>query len=251
MKSQLQWINIEFKCFFRNFITIFFTLIFPPLFLILFGEIYGNNPTPMFDGLGTVDASLPAYICMILCVTGIMSLPLSLTSYREKKILKRFKATPTTPAQIIVAQIVVNLLMTVIGAILLVIIARLRYSAALPANLLNVAIAFLLGVLCIFSMGFVIASVIDNSKAATAIANVVYFPMLFLSGATIPIETMPDTVQSIAKFIPLTHAVEMMKGAWAGKSLLNFGTQILVLLAIIVVCITVSILSFRWDSDNV
>ena len=180
-----------------------------------------------------------------------MSLPLSLTSYREKKILKRFKATPTTPAQIIVAQIVVNLLMTVIGAILLVIIARLRYSAALPANLLNVAIAFLLGVLCIFSMGFVIASVIDNSKAATAIANVVYFPMLFLSGATIPIETMPDTVQSIAKFIPLTHAVEMMKGAWAGKSLLNFGTQILVLLAIIVVCITVSILSFRWDSDNV
>ena len=96
-----------------------------------------------------------------------------------------------------------------------------------------------------------IASVIDNSKAATAIANVVYFPMLFLSGATIPIETMPDTVQSIAKFIPLTHAVEMMKGAWAGKSLLNFGTQILVLLAIIVVCITVSILSFRWDSDNV
>ena len=93
MKSQLQWINIEFKCFFRNFITIFFTLIFPPLFLILFGEIYGNNPTPMFDGLGTVDASLPAYICMIFCVTGIMSLPLSLTSYREKKILKRFKAT--------------------------------------------------------------------------------------------------------------------------------------------------------------
>ena len=136
MKSQLQWINIEFKCFFRNFITIFFTLIFPPLFLILFGEIYGNNPTPMFDGLGTVDASLPAYICMIFCVTGIMSLPLSLTSYREKKILKRFKATPTTPAQIIVAQIVVNLLMTVIGAILLVIIARLRYSAALPANLM-------------------------------------------------------------------------------------------------------------------
>lgn len=94
-------------------------------------------------------------------------------------------------------------------------------------------------------------AIIDNSKAATAIANVVYFPMLFLSGATIPIETMPDTVQSIAKFIPLTHAVEMMKGAWAGKSLLNFGTQILVLLAIIVVCITVSILSFRWDSDNV
>jgi len=229
----------------------FFTLIFPPLFLILFGEIYGNDPAPMFDGLGTVDASLPAYICMIICVTGIMSLPLSMTSYRENKILKRFKASPTTPAQIIIAQIAVNLLMTVIGAILLVIIARLRYSAVMPENVLNVIVAFLLGVICVFSMGFVIASVIDNSKAATAIANVFYFPMLFLSGATIPIETMPDTIQNISKFIPLTHAVEIMKGVWHGKSLSDFETQIVVLIAITVVCITISLLSFRWDSDNV
>ena len=251
MKSQIQWIIIEFKCFFRSFVTVFFTLIFPPLFLLLFGEIYGNEPSPLFDGLGSMDASLPAYICMIVCVTGIMSLPLSLISYRENKILKRFKATPTTPTQIIVAQIVVNLLMTLVGTILLVIIARLRYSAILPENVLNVAIAFLLGILCVFSIGFVIASVIDNARAATAVANVVYFPMLFLSGATIPLETMPDAVQDISQFIPLTHVVQIMKGAWSGAPLSDFGGQIFILLAIASVCTTVSIFSFKWDSDNV
>lgn len=250
MKSQIQWITIEFKCFFRNFITVFFTLIFPPLFLILFGEIYGNDPTPLFDGIGTVDASVPAYICMVVCVTGIMSLPLSLTSYREKKILKRFKATPTTPVQIIVAQILVNLLMTIIGAALLVLIAEWRYDINFDGNVFGVGIAFLLSVLCVFSIGFVIASVINNSKAATALANVVYFPMLFLSGATMPLETMPDSIKDIAEFIPLTHAVKLMKAAWTGKSLLDYSTSIIVLSAITVVCIIVSVVFFRWDSDR-
>lgn len=250
MRSQLQWIIIEFKCFFRNFISVFFTLIFPPLFLILFGEIYGNDPTPLFDGVGTVDASVPAYICMVVCVTGIMSLPLSLTSYREKKILKRFKATPTTPMQIIVAQIMVNLLMTVIGAILLVLIAKWRYDISFYGDILQVGIAFLLSVSCIFSIGFVIASVINNSKAATALANVIYFPMLFLSGATIPIETMPDSIKDISKFIPLSHAVEVMKATWNGKSLLDYSTEVIVLSVISVVCIIISVVFFRWDSDN-
>lgn len=250
MKSQLQWINIEFKCFFRNFISVFFTLIFPPLFLILFGEIYGNDPTPLFDGVGTVDASVPAYICMVICVTGIMSLPLSLTSYREKKILKRFKVTPTTPIQIIIAQILVNLLMTVIGACLLVGIAKWRYDISFNGHIWQVAISFILGVACIFSMGFVIASIINNSKAATAVANVIYFPMLFLSGATIPIETMPDTIKDISKFIPLTHAVEIMKATWNGKSLSDYATEIIVLSAISLVCIVLSVVFFRWDSDN-
>ncbi|MBO4471191.1 MAG: ABC transporter permease [Clostridia bacterium] len=250
MKSQLQWVSVEFKCFFRNFISVFFTLIFPPFFLLLFGEIYGNDPTPMFDGVGSVDASLPGYIGMVICVTGIMSLPLSLTGYREKKILKRFKATPTTPMQIIVAQIVVNILMTVIGSILLVLIAKWRYNVHFDGNVFQFALAFLLTVLCIFSMGFVIASLMDNSKAATALANVIYFPMLFLSGATIPLETMPDGIRNIANFIPLTHGVRVMKGIWNGKPLSGYLTEILILTAISAVCIGISVAFFRWDSDH-
>ena len=249
MKSQIQWFAIEFKCFFRNFTAVFFTFIFPVLLLVLFGEIYGNDPTPLFDGLGTVDASVPAYICMVICVTGIMSLPLSLTSYREKKILKRFKATPTTPIQIIVAQILVNLLMTVIGSVLLVLVAEWRYDISFDGNILYVGIAFLLSILCVFSIGFVIASVINNSKSATALSNVVYFPMLFLSGATMPLETLPDSIKEISEFIPLTHAVKLMKAAWTGKSLLDYSIEIIVLGSIAIVCIIVSLVFFKWDSD--
>ena len=52
---------IELKLFLREPVGCFFTLLFPPLLLLLFGSIYGNEPTPMFGGRGTVDVSLPAY----------------------------------------------------------------------------------------------------------------------------------------------------------------------------------------------
>lgn len=250
MKAQLRWISVESKCFFRNFPSVFFTLVFPPLLLFVFGEIYGNEPLPLFNGMGTMDASVPAYICMVICVTGIMSLPLSLTGYREKKILKRFKATPTSPIQIIAAQIIVNFFMSVIGSLLLVFLAELRYNISFSGNLFHVILAYVLSVLSIFSIGFFIASFIKNSKAATAIANVIYFPMLFLSGATIPIETMSETIKSISNYIPLTHAVVIMKATWHGASLLNYKKELIILSAISVVCIFLSSVCFKWDTDN-
>lgn len=239
----------DFDSLLRNFVALFFTIIFPPLLLLVFGEIYGNDPLPMFDGRGTMDVSVPAYICMIICVTGIMSLPLALAEYREKKILKRFEATPISPVQIIIAQIFVNLLMTVIGSLLLVILGKVLYDVSFEGDVLQVGLAFLLSIVNTFSIGFFVASFISNSKAATAVANVLYFPMLFLSGATIPVETMPDTIKKISRFIPLSYAVEIMKGTWHGDSLKAYGKEILILSVIAVICMVLSAICFRWESD--
>ena len=249
MRSQFQWISIEFKCFIRNYTAVFFTLIFPPLLLVIFGEIYGNDPLPMFDNLGTIDACTPAYICMVICVAGIMSLPLSLTGYREKKILKRFKASPASPWQIIVAQIIVNFLMTMVGTILLLLIAKFRYEITFSGNVMQVLLAYLLCVISVFSIGFFVASIIHNAQAAMAVSNVIYFPMLFLSGATIPIETMPDTIKDISKYIPLSYAVDLMKSTWQGGKIFDDATSIIVLGSIAIVCIAFSLLFFSWDSE--
>lgn len=56
--------------------------------LLLFGGIYGN--TPIYDGadVGTMDISVPAYAVMIMGVTGLMSFPLTLSGYKEKKSIR-------------------------------------------------------------------------------------------------------------------------------------------------------------------
>ena len=80
-----QLLICEYKLFFRNFINAFFCLLFPPAMIVLFGGIYGNSPSIEYDGKGMVDVSLPAYFALIISVTAIMSVPMTLSEYREKE----------------------------------------------------------------------------------------------------------------------------------------------------------------------
>ena len=71
MKSLLKMTWVEAKLFLREPVGAFFTLAFPLMMLFLFGSIYGNEPTPMFGGRGTIDISVPSYTAMIVATTGL------------------------------------------------------------------------------------------------------------------------------------------------------------------------------------
>lgn len=239
--------GFEMKLFSRNFMNMFFLLAFPTLMILLFGGIYGNEPNEVFGGFGTVDVSVPAYSGLIMSVTGLMSLPLTLCEYREKKILKRYRATPLRVIYVIVSQVCVNCLMTIIGMLFLIIVAKVFFNLTFIGNVFEVIIIFILSMLSIFSIGFLIASVAPNMKSANAIANLVYFPMLFLTGATIPLEIMPEFMQKISNILPVTHAVNAMKDVWLGKGLANAWINILVLIIVLIICLIISLKTFRWE----
>jgi ABC-2 type transport system permease protein len=246
-KIMLKLTAFELKLFSRNFVNMFFLLAFPTLMLLLFGGIYGNEPNELFGGFGTVDISVPAYSGMIISITGLMSLPLTICEYREKKILKRYKATPIEPIYVIISQIVVNLLMTIVGMVLLFIIAKGVFNLRFQGNAIAVSAVFLLSALSIFSIGFLVASLAPNMKTASAIANLVYFPMLVLTGATVPIEILPSFMQKIAQILPVTHVVEAMKTAWLGDGFSSTWTNLLVLAGVLLVCLVLSLKLFRWE----
>lgn len=247
MKTLSEITYIEFKLFLRTFMNVFFSLVFPSMMLLIFGGIYGNEPSELFNGYGTVDVSVPAYTAMIIAVTGIMSLPLAVSGYREKKILKRLKATPINPTYILVSQILINLIMTFVGMIILFIVGKILFDLHFMGDVFEMSAAFLLSTLSMFSIGFVIASFAPNMKFATAIANIVYFPMLFLTGATLPLEIMPDVMIDISKAIPLTYAVEFLKGIWLGKDWTDFTKEIWILVGILAVCTAISVKKFKWE----
>jgi len=237
----------ELRLFSRNFINMFFLLVFPALMILVFGGIYGNEPQEIFGGFGTVDISVPAYAGMIISITGLMSLPLTLCEYREKRILKRYKATPIEPIYVILSQIMVSALMTIVGMIFLIIIAKAVFDLRFEGNIAAVLAVFLYSTLSLYSLGFLLASLAPNMKAATAIANLVYFPMLFLTGATIPMEILPEFMKKIAQVLPVTHIVEAMKTVWFGGSIASAGTNLLVLTGFLVVCSAISLRFFRWE----
>lgn len=129
---KLTW--TEVKLFLREPMAAFFTLAFPLMMLFLFGSIYGNKPTPFFGGYGFVDVSVPAYTAMIIATSGLLSLTISMASYREQGILRRLRATPLRPQAILGAQVIVIFLITLLGMVLLVIAGRLVYGLRFEGN---------------------------------------------------------------------------------------------------------------------
>lgn len=241
--TKTTWVELKLKL--REPVGTFFTLVFPVLLLFLFGSIYGNEPSPFLGNRGNVDSSVPGYIAMIIGTTGMIGLPIALSVYRENGILRRFRATPLTPITILSAQVLVNLAIALVGMAFLIIAGLFIYDLTLPEAPFSTLLAVIVSGLSFLSVGFVLASLMPTATAAQAVGMALYFPMLFLSGAGLPRQLLPQSLVDFSQFLPLTHVVTLLQDLWFGNGW-NV-TALLVLAGITVVATAVSIRTFRWE----
>jgi len=238
---------MEAKLFLREPMSAFFTLVFPLMYLFLFGTISGNEPTPQFGGQRTIDASIPGLTAAIICITGLMSTTMTMSTYREKGILRRLRTTPVNPLIVLVAQVIVVFAMTALGMLLLVAAGKLVYHVRLGGNAFSLLGGFILSSLSFFGIGFVLAGIMPTVRSAWVVGMVLLYPMLLLSRAFFTVELLPAAVQKVSAFIPLTYVVNLLRGLWAGeawgKHLLDVG----VLAGMLLVGIIVSAKTFRWE----
>ena len=247
MRALTKYTWTEIKLFLREPIGAFFTLVFPLMMLFLFGTIYGNEPSEYFNGYGSVDVSVPAYTAMIIGTTGIIGLTITMSTYREKGILRRLRVTPLRPQVILFAQVTVFFLMTLAGMLLLILAGNVVYNLRFDGNILSVVLAFVLSSLSFFSLGFVLAAVLPNARTAQVVGMAIFYPMLFLSGAGMPLEILPEGVRNFSKFLPLTHVVTLLRGLWIGDAWSQHNTEVIVLLGLLVVGVLISVKTFRWE----
>jgi ABC-2 type transport system permease protein len=247
MKSFWKLTLAETKLYFRFPIAAFFTLALLPMVLLLLGAIFGNEPGPQFGGVGFLDYAVPGFIALVIAISAVMSLPMSLTTYRERGILRRYRATPVSPAAILGAQLVTHFAMTILGMLLLILIGRLLFNLKFTGDTLGVLAAFTLGCLSFFSVGMVLAGIFPNTRVGTIIGNVILQPMVYLSGVTIPREVMSKGVQDAIQFNPLTHVVTLLQGMWRGDAWAAHQTEVLVLGAVFVAASLLAVRVFRWE----
>jgi ABC-2 type transport system permease protein len=238
---------IEIKLFLREPMAAFFTLVFPLMMLFLFGSIYGNKPTAFFGGVGYVDTAVPAFTAMIIATSGLLSITIQIASYRERKILRRLKATPLRPHAVLIAQVVMIFLMTALGMVLLIAAGKWVYGLRFSGNPVSVFFAFLLCSLSFFVLGFVLSGLLSTARTTQIVCMVIFYPMIFLSGAAIPLEVLPGTLRNVARALPLTHVVTLLRGLWKGNGWENHLLETIVLSALLVLGLLISARTFRWE----
>ena len=242
-----QLLKCETKLFLRNFINAFFCILFPPVMILLFGSIYGNTPSSEFMGRGMVDVSVPAYFALIISVTAFMSIPMTLSEYREKKILKKYMTTPLRKTDILIALLIINLITTLLGIVLLYITAKIQYSIKFEGNFIIFALCLLLSICSMYSFGLLLSNLGKTIKTTNTICYCMFFPMLFLSGATIPKEIFPVSVLNVSKVLPLSYVVDVLKNTWIGDDFKDLWFGILFLSVTLVVCTVLNQRLFKWE----
>ncbi len=238
---------MEFRLFFREPAAAFFTLILPLMFLILFGTIYGNEPTPFLGNFGYVDISVPSYGALIIATAGLMNIPILIASYREKRILWRFRATPVHPLAILAAELTVALAMSFLGMLILVVFGKLLYHLQFVGNVFWVVLAYAICSIVFLALGFALACLAPTARTAQVVGMVLFFPMLFLTGASIPREVLGPKIMAFGKYLPLSPVVTILRGLWTGASPGQFLKEWAYLLVLFVAGIGFSAKYFRWE----
>ncbi len=245
MNSYLAQAAINLKLTFRDRTVIFFNYLFPLVFFFIFAQLFHAEQG------GAIIQVLTMVLNIGILGSGFFGAGIRAVQDREANILRRFKVAPISAAPILVASLVTGLLNFLPSAVLMVLLAHFIYGMEMPERWLSLLIFVSIGALAFRSLGLVIASVVNSMQESQIVIQLLYFPMLFLSGTTIPLNVLPNWVQIVAQFLPATHLMTGMQAILArNESLAQNASAVGALLLTIVLATFIGVKLFRWEKEE-
>lgn len=247
MKTFRTLLKTELRLSLRGMDMLIFALCLPLVVLVILGILYGKRPAFEGAGYSFLDQSFGALSSIAVCAGGVMGLPLVVSEYRHRKILKRFRVTPVNPAMLLSVQTAVYALYAAASLLLLYITAAVFFGYRMDGSFFAFLSSYLLVMLSLFSLGMLVGGVAPNPKIAGVLASVLYFPMLIFSGATLPYEAMPAALQRIADILSLTQGIKLLKTASLGLPMDDVLLPLVWMAVLSLICIAVTVKVFRWE----
>ena len=230
----------------RNKMFLFFSVIMPFGFFFLYAGIFAKGqPRGVQYLLGPV---------LALTVMGsFWGLSAALVMFREQGILRRFHVTPVTPSDMLASSIVANFVLTMPTVLVEMLFARFIFHVTSFGNLLSAFLLIALGAMSFASLGLVVASVTNTMQETQVINQLIWLPLIFLSGATIPLASLPLVVKRVGLFLPATYLVTELQDAiywsaapWSKDILIAAGS--LIVWAVLTFFLSAQL--FRWEPES-
>lgn len=246
MKRFFTYLKTELRLSVRDMNMPIFAVIMPLIVFVILGMVNGGKPA--YDGADYtfLEQSFGAVGAIAICASGLMGLPLAVSGLREMKILKRLRVTPVSPVFILGIELLMYVIYCTVSLATLSVVALL-FGVKLHGSPLAFLGSWVLTMLSTLSVGMLVGGVAKDTKQASIIASVLYFPMLVFSGTTLPIEVMPKVMQKIVGFFPLTQGLTMMKNAFLGIGADSILIPICVMLGVTALCTVLAGCFFRWE----
>ncbi len=130
---------------------------------------------------------------------------------------------------------------------LVVLIIALIVFGAMSVNWLMLALAILLSAAAFSALGAFVSVAVTEVFEAQTLANFIRFPMMFLGGVFVPVDSMPLVLQVVARLLPLTYAVEALRTALLGGGVTDAALDLLALAGFAIVLFGLAVrVMMRW-----
>lgn len=230
-------ILIEIKVFLRSGKAAFWTFFFPIFLMLLFGAVFKDY----------INFLIPGLIGMVILSTAFYSTGVAIVASRQTEFLKRLMITPIKRWVFIAAHMANRFLIILFQSFLIILIAFLVFRAKMVGNPLAFLITLSIGILAFVSIGFLIASLAKTTETASGIANVLFLPMVFVSGAFFPVDALPKFLLPLVKVLPLVYLLDGLRAIYIdGKGLNEVIFDLVILGVWIVICFAISVKKFKW-----
>lgn len=227
----------------RNKMFLFFTVLMPFAFFFLYAGVFAKGQSMVVKFfLGPVVA---------LTVMGsFWGLSAALVMFREQGILRRFHVTPVTASDMLASSIVANYILMFPTVLLEFFFARSIFHVTDFGDLLATFILISIGTVSFASLGLVVASVTNTMQETQVINQLLWLPLIFLSGATFPLAFLPHVVQNVSLFLPATYLVQgLQRAIFSSIPIWQLGVQFGSLAFWAVLTFFLSAQLFRWEPE--
>ena len=194
-----------------------------------------------------IDFVVPGLLGMNLMGSAIWGMGFSIVESRQKKLLKRLVASPMPRWQYLASYLLSRLSMLVIEVVGFLGFARLVFGVPFRGSLWQLGLLCVLTSLAFSALGLLVASRAKTMEAASGLMNLVMLPMWILSGVFFSAARFPAVVQPVVRALPLTAAIDALRGNMLqAMNLGQLTTQMAILLTWLVLSFAVALRIFRW-----
>jgi len=248
--AKLTW--VEAKLFVREPLAMIFTFAFPFFMLVVLAGVFGNEVDVTdaenlraWRGVGPVDYYAAAYVALVMASIGLVAMPLRIATYRERGVLRRFRAAGFGLPVVLGSQVLMAAALTLLAAFGIALASNLFYGAAVPESFGQVIAAFAIGMACFIAIGLALGAVLPTARAAQGAGIILFFAMMMLGGAGPPRPVLSDPMRWLGSGLPLTHVVYSLQTPWLG---LGWDTWAVVFTLLFTIgSAAIALRFFRWE----
>lgn len=200
------------------------------------------------QGLTRFDYTFSGLLGFTLLSLGVFGPTTVFPRLKEKGVLRRYHTTTLKVWQYFTGNVISNAFVGILAVVVMFLLAVLVFDLNMRGDYLSFAVVTVLGATLLFGIGLAVGGWAKNENQAAPVAQLVTFPMMFLSGVFFPVFLMPQWLQSVTKFIPLTPIIDSIRYVVTeGKTLFELGPQLLVIGIWIIAIYIIAFRVFRWE----